>query len=366
MSTEEGRVFQRLQTLEAAERHLARLPLPVIALGLLVVTFLKVGITFRPFAADPLESFPTPRDTWAQLSYGMRTIHWIIGSEVSLVPIVAATGLLLLAITIVITASRHAGSRLEGLLVLVVILMGPAITVFLSNFGRPDAFTITGGLIVGLLGRRPIWAAIGAILMVLGNPEQAVVGTVLLLVLTLIPPLRPWRGGALISSAITLVGFSLLLLYARTTGVGSRLQYLPELLGNSIYGFVANLSLGIYAGYAILWIVLGAFALRLTIPQASLVAVAAIVIPLTITAVTLDQTRVFVGVTTASIGTITASTAPHITRWMKSQRFSLPIITLLAVGVFLPAFEVSADHVVRPPFAWLYSSTIPDLIRMLN
>lgn len=366
MSTEEGRVFQRLQALGTAERHLARLPLPVIALGLLGITFLKVGITFRPFAADPLESFPTPRDTWAQLSYGMRTIHWITGSEASLVPIVAATGLLLLAIAIVITASRHVGSRLEGLLVLVVILMGPAITVFLNNFGRPDAFTITGGLMVGLLGRRPVWAVIGAVLMVLGNPEQAVVGTVLLLLLTLIPQLRSWRRGALISSAIALVSFASLVLYARSTGVGSRLQYLPELLGNSIYGFTANLSLGIYAGYAILWIVLGAFVLRLPAIQTLLVAVAAIVIPLAITAVTLDQTRVFVGVTTASIGAITASTAPHITRWLASQRFSLPAITMVAIGVFLPAFEVSADHVVRPPFAWLYSSTIPELITMLN
>lgn len=366
MSTEEDRVFQRLQALEAAERLLARLPLPVIAFGLLSLTFLKVGVTFRPFAADPLESFPTPRDTWAQLSYGMRTVHWIIGSEASLVPIVAATGLLLLAIAVVLTASRHVESRQEGLLVLVVILMGPAITVFLSNFGRPDAFTITGGLMVGLLGRRPIWAAIGAVLMVLGNPEQAVVGTVLLLVLTLIPPLRPWRGGALISSAIALVGFASLVIYARSTGVGSRLQYLPDLLGNSIYGFTANLSLGIYAGYAILWIVLGAFVLRLSAIHTLIAVVSAIVIPLAITAATLDQTRVFVGVTTASIGAITASTAPHMTRWITSQRFSLPIFTVVVIGVFLPAFEVSADHVVRPPFAWLYSSTVPELIRMLN
>jgi len=224
--------------------------------------------------------------------------------------------------------------------------------------GRPDGFTLTGALLLGLLGRSTFWGVVGAALMIAGNPEQAVIGAALLLGLTFLPHLASWRRSAAIALSLAITSYIALATYARSVGVGSRVQYLPELIGNSVYGFSANLSLGLYAGYAVLWLALAVFAWQIRTAQVLWVFLLMVIIPVIITAATLDQTRVFVGITTSGIAAILVGTAPSIEKCLQRISRRFVVLIALATALFLPAFEVSSDHVVRPPLAWLYSNLI--------
>ena len=356
-----GRAQARVHRLLIIENRLTTMPLAWLTLAALLATIVKSGVTIRPFDADPLESFPIPRDTWAQLSYGMRISHWIVGSESLTVPTLVSFGLISVAAVVVASEANRLPSQLSGRIVLVVLLMGPVFTVLLSNVGRPDSFTLLGALVLGLKGRRIPWAITGALLMVLGNPEQTVMATTILLGLTAIPSLRAWRPGAVTALAIGLSSYLLLAAYARSAGVGSRLDYVLDLIGNSVYGFTANLSLSLYAGYAVLWLVLLVFALKLSRSQLTVLLVFAILLPVGITAVTLDQTRVFVGVSTAGIAAITVIAVGEFEGLSSRWGLKFPLLLVTAIALFLPAFEVSDQHTVRPPLSWMYSTAVERL-----
>lgn len=356
MSSEIDYPSLRIQRFSRLERRLANWPPWVLAFGLLIAVVMKTGLTFRPRPTDPIDSFPTPRDTYAQLSYGVRTVHWLTQSESPLVPAITAALLFIVAVGVALVAMKQLPSNGSSRILLIFLLLGPMFTVFVSNLGRPDAFTLTGGLVLGLLGRTPSWGALGAALLIAGNPEQAVVSSALLFGLTFLPTMRPWRRSAAIAISMSCIAFVALAAYARSVGVGTRVQYLPELIGNSLYGFTANLSLGIYAGYSILWLVLAIFAWRLGTGQLLWLSLLMVIIPILITAMTLDQTRVFVGITTAGISAILMQTAPCIEENIQKVSRQLVLVPALAVALFLPAFEVSSDHVVRPPLVWLYST----------
>ena len=356
MSSEVDYPSLRTQRLWRLEAHLAKWPLWALTFGLLLAAIAKAGITFRPLQADPIETFPMPRDTWAQLSYGIRIIHWAVQSESGVVPAIASAVIFGLAIGVVIASTRQFQTSDASRILLIALILGPTFTVFLSNLGRPDVFTLTGGLVLGLLGRSIVWGILGAALMIAGNPEQAVVGTALLFGLALLPPMAPWRRSAAIALSMSCLSFVVLAAYARSVGVGTRVQYLPELIGNSLYGFTANLSLGIYAGYSVLWLVLAIFAWRLGTGKLLWLFLLMVIIPFLITALTLDQTRVFVGITTAGISAVLMQTAPCVEEVLRRVGRQLVLVPALAIALFLPAFEVSSEHVVRPPLAWLYSS----------
>lgn len=356
-----GRAQARIHRLLVIENRLTTMPLAWLTLAALLATIVKTGVTIRPLDADPLESFPIPRDTWAQLSYGMRISHWIVGSESLTVPTLVSFGLILVAAIVVASEAKRFPSKLSGRMFLVVLLMGPVFTVLLSNVGRPDSFTLLGALVLGLKGRRIPWAIAGALLMVLGNPEQTVMASTILLGLTAIPSLRAWRPGAATALAVGLSSYLLLAAYARSVGVGSRLDYVLDLVGNSFYGFAANLSLSLYAGYAILWIVLLLFAFNLPRSQLSVLLLFAVVLPVTITAITLDQTRVFVGVSTAAIAALTVVVAGDFERSSKAWGLKFPLLLVAGIALFLPAFEVSHQHTVRPPLSWMYSTVAENL-----
>lgn len=358
MPPDADNVSQRVQQFSRLETRLAAWPLPLLAVGLLLVAIAKVGVTFRPFQADPVESFPIPRDTWAQLSYGMRTVHWLTKSESLLVPSLTAVLLLIISLGVAALAAHGLTTHTSSRILLIALVLGPAFTVFLSNMGRPDGFTLTGALLLGLLGRSTFWGVVGAALMIAGNPEQAVIGAALLLGLTFLPHLASWRRSAAIALSLAITSYIALATYARSVGVGSRVQYLPELIGNSVYGFSANLSLGLYAGYAVLWLALAVFAWQIRTAQVLWVFLLMVIIPVIITAATLDQTRVFVGITTSGIAAILVGTAPSIEKCLQRISRRFVVLIALATALFLPAFEVSSDHVVRPPLAWLYSNLI--------
>ena len=236
------------------------------------------------------------------------------------------------------------------------ILGSPATIVALSYIGRFDILVLTGSWLVAVSvwqRHKAILATLGVVVMLLGNPEHTAVGGFVLLLLTLNPLLRNYRGVAIATfsaGTVVVIGTSL---WAASIGIASRLTYWPNYLESSWTSFFKNLPVVIYSGFGVLLIVV-LVTLFIASPKQRLIAVIALVfIPAIAVATTLDQTRVFVGVSVLPLLALTLV-------WMNQlQQATLPKRTIELLVLFgalavliLPAIEVNQSGAIRSPYAW--------------
>lgn len=347
------------------QRRLGRLPMWGFALALICLAVIKGGFTINALIPEPLSNYPTPPSTFSSTSYGLRTLAWLLrmdypGSYVVL-------GLIITAITLgfIAWAVPRVSQPDDSRIILVLILLGPITLILLNNIGRHDVLMILGGSILGLLGRNWIWALVGVMIMVLGNPEQSIVATVLLLSLTSMPQLRAWRAGAGLAVGVSALASITLGLWAHSVGVESRIGFITGLLGNSIYQFFGNFPLSVYAGYGIVWVVVIWVMRQASTSLRWLIGFALLAIPFAMTAITLDQTRVFVGLTTASIVAVLVISVPQMRQASIASGFVNPLFWVFATGLFLPAIEVWSKGYVRVPYAWFFIEIVPQIKTLL-
>ena len=331
------------------------------AFAVVIFSFLKIGFTIRPLNPDPLATFPTPQPTWSALSYGMRTLTWIGGWEDPNAYTFLSIAITGASIILIIYFSRLLMSREDSRIAILLLLTSPIAVVLYNNQGRHDALMILGSILLGFLGRKPWIAAIAAAIMISANPEQALLSTGILLASSFTPTFQAWRRGALVALAMSAASFVALSLWAQANGVGSRLTYIRSLFGDSIYGFFSNFSLSIYAGFGILWVLVIYLLVHQDRKQKMIILIPLAVIPFAITMITLDQTRVFVGMTAATLIALVVKTTPLIRAELHASGHPNVIFWTFVAATLLPSFEVSVDHVVRPPFAWFFADVLPHI-----
>ena len=225
---------------------LTRIPFWLFALGIVALGFLKSGFTIISVTPEPLDTFPEPRQMLTSLSYGMRSLAWLLRTEAD--NAYTYIGLTLTVLTLILGAwfIRRSIGPVDARVITILVLLGPIGIILMNNIGRHDVFVLLGALLIGTLGRSVPWAALGALLMVLGNPEQACIAAVMLLVISLITPLSHLRSRALTALLISFGSFLVLSTWARASGVSGREGYINEFFGNSIYGFFGNFPLSIF------------------------------------------------------------------------------------------------------------------------
>lgn len=333
---------------------------------MVLLGFLRTGVSVIRLAPEPLASFPTPQPTASALSFGTRTVAKVLGWEFpdSYVVITAFVAVLLLVVLGVVL--RPGSFGVDGWLLAVLIVLGPIGQVLFTHIGGHDAWVILGGLVLGLLGARWWWALAGSVLMVLGNPEQALLATLCLLVLTWTPWLRARRASSMLAFGLCLAFFAALALFARLSGVPDRSGYLTTYLGNSIYNFGANLPLSLYAALGIVWIVLGWLLVRSTWRSRGLLLAGVLVLPLLFTAITMDQTRVFVGISTAGVVALLTVAVPRMRAEAESRGFGNVVFWTGLTGVFLPAVVLTFTGTVIVPHAWFFVWVVPGLKSLLG
>jgi hypothetical protein len=347
------------------QQRLNQLPIWGFTLVLICFAVIKGGFTINALIPEPLSNYPTPPSTFSSTSYGLRTLAWILrmdypGSYVVLGLIITAV-----ALATITWAVRRTSQTDDSRIILVFILLGPITLILLNNIGQHDALMILGGSILGLLGRNWIWALVGAIIMVSANPEQAVVASILLLLMTFAPQLRNWRLGAGIAVGLSAVASITIGMWAHSVGVESRIGFITGLLGNSFYQFFGNFPLSVYAGYGITWVVVIWITRQASIVFRWLIGVALIAIPFFMTAITLDQTRVFVGLTTAAILAVLVTFVPQMREAAVAAGYANPLFWTFAAAIFLPAIEVWSKGYVRVPYAWFFVEIIPQVKTLL-
>ena len=113
---------------------------------------------------------------------------------------------------------------------------------------------------------------------------------------------------------------------------------------------MTNAPLVVYSGYGLIWIAIIALLLSSRARDVAIFVSSLVLMPMLITALTVDQTRVWVGVTAlASLITIRALAAK-----LRGINSSLIVGSAIIIGVFLPSLEVTYLGELRGPFAYMY------------
>jgi len=332
------------------DRRLTRLSLLTVALLVVVVSVLKRGIDLgAPGFGEvfSLQSWPEPVNQYPYSSYGVRIIAWVLQVEdvtsYLLIGVVLSTGF---AALVTWRVSKHFSGR-SARFALLILLGGPAVWVLSGRFVHTDAFALAGAVLFVLSGRRMRWALVAAVLALLGAPEQAIVIFLGAYLLSLTTAFRDYRRNAAAGLALVAVGQVVLWIWASQVGVESRVSLLPDLVRRSIEIGLSNFPLTLYSGYGVGILVLSWTTLSANRREIPLVLAASLLIPLGVTLVTGDQTRVLV---IASLATISMSLAVYGKLILASldlhSRWGLGAAAVLIA--LLPAVEVQGWNVTSP------------------
>ncbi len=344
--------------LDSLERFLAQGRPELLVLVLLGLAVFKAGIAFEVAAQSPTPAFPMPEPGLSPTSYGMP----ILVTTLNLTGNAAAIGSVMLALTAATLALfaflllRHRDDI--GFVVATIVLLGPIGVVALGNVGRHDWFVISGSLLLAWKGGSISWALVAIVLMVLGNPEQAFLASAALFLLTLVPSFRFMRKSAILAVTVSGAAMFALSVWVEILGLDSRASWIDYHLGWGLKNFFLNLPLSIYAAYGVGWILIVVLLWRCR-GRARFYAIGAtIAIPFAVTMVTLDQTRVFVGVSTVVAVLAYRYSALSFIDWMKNVFPGRWRLALLVALIALPAIEITYAGGVRTPFQWIFDFVV--------
>ncbi len=340
--------------LERSQDWLERLPLAAFAGLALALGIIKTGIRVSPLPGSDAQLFPQPPDSFSATSFGLRSLVWLLAPNSSLGFVIV--GLVVVSVVIVVsTATLHRRlSNEASRILLLVLLVGPIGATLYTTIGQNDSLLILGSLIVAISGKKMALSGLGLAIMILANPEQTVVAWSVLLVMTFTPILREWRRHATYGLIAAFVGFLAIGVGVRAAGVGDRTRFLDDFILQSIHNFASNLPLSLYALFGFSW----PLVLVLVYSQGArtaLVGALALVPAIVVTAVTVDQTRVLVGVT--AMATLTWMLASL--KQVDSEGFKFSISNRLA-WVFLLALVLPSVLVFGPsglpwgPYSWVF------------
>lgn len=344
--------FRLARVASTIERWTSRRSVVGLTLALAFVSLVKSGVGVFESPLWPLSAWPRPVEAYPPLTYGFRVIAQALNTESRTVYTLIAFAVILVALVAMGLSWRHSLPPREARWVAILIAGGPAMWVVWGGIGRTDIYIILSGVFLGTLGRSIPWAILAALLGILGNPEQAVVLGVGLFILSLTSRFSPWRRGAIAYVGISGVAWLTLTLWSRSLGIPGRVEYFQELWRQSLQWFFIQLPLELYAGFgltlvAICWAVVDQRA-----RDAVLVIAGTLVLPLIVTALTLDQSRVLVACSIGSVSAILTIYAPRIVSQI-CARTRFPLALTLVTVILLPAVEITAN-VIRVPWGFFY------------
>jgi len=339
---------------------LAALPIAAFIGLVAVLAVLRNGIWFTPVPIvvieENLRSFPDPFPWSESTSYGLRSLLWAfrIGTVEDSMLLTAVVTAGCIAVCVLAIALRFRGQQFR--LMAMVLLLGPAVTVMLGNIGRNDMLLLTGSVLVACAspGRPWPWLTVaGAGLMIAGNPEQALVSCGILLAASLTARLTEHRRSAALAFAICGLAYLALQFRSASAGTDSRLGIFTHNLKASLELFLTSAPLVLYSGYAALWLILGFCLVNATRRDRVIICLAFIAMPILVTATTLDQTRVWVGVSTLAVLALAGS----LTREATPERAQAPLLigAAFAALMIMPAIEVTFEGIVRMPLEWVFA-----------
>ena len=341
------------------EDLLRSIPLVFLGLATALVAAAKQGVMWPQVVVWENNRGLLPETSAESLSYGYRIVGYALGFDQDRDYLLLSAAVSLGAVVaICLAVMRHIGSGSPARLAVMVLLSGPIIWSLSANLGRTDALLIVGSALLIMQKRAGIPAALAALVMLLAHPEQAVVSCLALVLLSFGARFYFIRGVALTGLMTSLAGFTILAIWAAALGVTDRSRQFLDLLGASLGRFLTYLPLELYAalGGTVFIMVICLFWDPAPSNRWS-VFVAGLALPLLVTAVTLDQSRVFVGVSSAVVIIIVVSYSGEILDLVRRVTRSPLFLTFLVLAV-LPAIHISFTGELVAPWRELYYAII--------
>lgn len=342
-----------LRLLNAFDCLLQRCPAWVLVTLLPVLAFIHSGFD-QQFPNNGIEAstltYPEPLAASEASSYGVRTIAWALGITTDASFLRLTILLVFGSLWIIGIFSLRMFGRRVALVVLVIIAVGPIGTSLTNNLGRADVLVIAGGLVLGLFGRGVAIGVIGAVLMACGNPEQGLVASLcfLLVALALRSATLTKTAWVALSTSLACAGIAIAILHH--LGRESRLDYLVRNLRQSLSYFLQALPLELYAGFGLSVVFILITLTALTWARALTLVLGVILIPLAFTAITLDQTRVLVAVSAASVAAVLRWSVPRCLLALDDYGLHASSTVLVICAVLLPPVAVAYPGTVRLPY----------------
>jgi len=287
------------------------------------------------------------------LSYGMRSLAYAIGTESSAG--YSAIGLVLIPLTllaVIFLTSRE----LEGVYArwfVIMVLSGPLVWVLSGRLAHSDAFVLLGGALMGIAGRRLIPGLLGACLAVLGSPEQAIVMSLGLTIVALVPRYRAWLRTAVLALGISVLSWGILTAWAASLAIPTRASLVSSLVRRSLEILLNQFPLTIYSGFGALIFIIFWAVLCESRKYAAMSLTGAVLLPLGGTAITTVQTRVLLIASLAVVLSLTVAHTQSIVEWLQS-RLKYPLGITFMFTLFLPAVEVTG-WTIRVPWVNYYA-----------
>ncbi len=335
------------------DARLSTSPYWIVCVLAWVIVAVKSGVLARDSPVYLLASCPYPEDRLTGTSYGLRLIAWILRTESVTAYLVIS--IVLVAITMVVMpwALRRRMSSLDARAAILLVTSGSIGTILLGNIGRTDVLVLLGAALVGILGSRFRWTISGILIMLLGNPEQALVSSVIYCICCFTPKLRSRIRPALAGLLVAMAGTAVITVWTQVYGASGRVDYLGQFLGNSFYHFGRSWPLSLYAAYGVLWVVI-TFAIWTNVRWHRFLLISTgVLIPICVTAITLDQTRVFVGVSAATAFALVTTHVHDIRTQLTRLKLPVLVVTLGAV-LLMPSIEIDYRGTLRPSYEWVF------------
>lgn len=342
------------------ERGLLRLnPIVLGTIAALLATVKSGVTTFWEIPVWGLDTWPEPIPFYPYLAYGYRIVGKLTGADSQqdyLIIAVVAWGLTLVVSSWAVSSVMP---RTAAQWALLVMLSGPLVWVLAGGVGRIDPLVVMGGILIGAKGRQPFWAIAGAVIAALGNPEMSVVIALSVILVSLTQSFRAWRPGAVMAGVAASVVWGVLRWWAFLLNQDTRDGVFSENWKKSAVAFFSSFPLELYAGFGMTIILVLWGIVMSSRWERWLIIVGALVIPLTLTITTTDQSRVMALASSGAVSMMVVRYGGDARDWL-AIRISQPLTATLAVVVFLPAVEIQFDHVMVP-----WAEIWPYLARLL-
>jgi hypothetical protein len=338
---------------------MARLPTWIFAPVLLAVGVVRIGVLpigpeWVGWLRGAAESLPEPSQ-YLSSSVGPAVVMRVLGGPPSIIWWLLGAGIWLLVFAVPITILARRGVR--GRLLAIGLAASPAFAVTVTMLGHYDLWIIAGSATL-VLAKRAWVALLGALVAVLGNPEQALPSALAILLVAL-----AWRNRSLALRSLVYLGLAscavvLVAAWASAAGGPSRSGGYLSLLPLSVESFLGVWPLAIYAWLGPLW--LAVLALILMLPpwrSRALALGGVVVVPALMSITTLDGTRVFVAVGTGALVALVAlALQGPLREWSPPE-------AALAVGgaalIFMPSVIIDTAGGIRLPYSdWISQAKV--------
>jgi hypothetical protein len=175
----------------------------------------------------------------------------------------------------------------------VIVAAVPVTSTLFSTIGRYDVITFLGAITLGL-SRHKVGIFAGALIMSLGNPEQAILALICLLFISNVTELQVSKRLYKIGLALSLFLYLGIQVWMITGGVvANRISLLPYWLGLSLSNFLNAPFNSLWSWYGFFWFLVIIAFLSMKGPNRKWLLVSLLMIPGVATLITADGVRVF-------------------------------------------------------------------------